>query len=434
MSTVLDELHWRGLVAESTDEAALRAELAAGPVTFYVGFDPTAPSLHIGNLVQILTARRLQRGGHRPLALVGGATGLIGDPSGKSAERALNPSAQVAEWVGRIRDQIEPFLDFDGPVAATMVNNLDWTASVSAIDFLRDVGKHFPVNRMLDRESVSARLASGGLSYTEFSYQVLQANDYLELHRRHGCVLQTGGSDQWGNITAGVDLVRRVTGHHVHALATPLLTKADGTKFGKTEGGTVWLDPALTSPYAFYQFWLGADDRDVLGWLRVFTDRDAAELAVLEEATREHPAAREAQRALADDVTLLVHGGAELARAQAAGRALFGRGDLAELDAPALAAALGTVPLVTVAAGADVPGWAELLASTGLVASRSAARRTLAEGGVYVNNRRLDPGTDPNATADAADLLHGRWVVLRRGRRTVAGVDVGPDRTDHGRA
>ncbi|MET0740277.1 MAG: tyrosine--tRNA ligase, partial [Candidatus Nanopelagicales bacterium] len=328
MTHIVDELTWRSLIALSTDEAALRAAFDAGPVTFYCGFDPTAPSLHVGNLVQILTMRRLQEAGNLPLALVGGATGLIGDPK-PNAERTLNSRQTVADWVDRIRLQIEPFLDFVGPYAARMVNNLDWTAPLSAIDFLRDVGKHFRVNRMLAKESVAARLESrDGISFTEFSYQILQGMDYLELYRRYGCLLQTGGSDQWGNLTAGVDLVHRVERASVHALATPLITKADGTKFGKTESGTVWLDPALSSPYAFYQFWLNADDRDAVSYLKVFAFRSRDQIDELEKSVVEHPAARAAQRALAEELTTMVHGEGETARVVAASRALFGQGEL----------------------------------------------------------------------------------------------------------
>jgi tyrosyl-tRNA synthetase len=421
--SVLDELHWRGLIANSTDEEALRASFAAGPVTFYAGFDPTAASLHIGHLVLILTMRRLQRAGHRPLALVGGATGLIGDPSGKSTERILNSAETVADWVQRIRSQIEPFLDFAGAHPARVVDNLEWTGPLSAIDLLRDIGKHFPVNRMLDRESVRARLESGGLSYTEFSYQLLQANDYLELHRRYGCTLQLGGSDQWGNITAGVDLIRRVTGSHVGAMATPLITKADGTKFGKTDSGTVWLDPQLTSPYAFYQFWIGTDDRVVIHYLKVFTDRSRDEIEDLEKATVDHPADRAAARVLAEDVTTLVHGAQECARVVAASRALFGQGALETLDEDTLAAAVAEAPHVRLLAGQPIPPVVELLTGTGLSPSRSAARRVLAEGGVYVNNSRVD---DEDAVPAAEDFLHGRWLILRRGKRAVAGIERSP--------
>jgi tyrosyl-tRNA synthetase len=418
VTDILDELHWRGLVAQSTDEAPLREALAAGPVTFYVGFDPTAPSLHIGHLVQVITARRLQDAGHRPLALVGGATGLIGDPKA-SGERSLNDPEQVAGWVDRLRAQIEPFLSFEGPAAARMVNNLDWTSQMSAIELLRDVGKHFSVNRMLDREAVAARLASTGISYTEFSYVLLQSNDFLELFRRHGCTLQLGGSDQWGNLTAGAELIRRAEGARSHALATPLLTKADGTKFGKTESGTVWLDPELTSPYAFFQFWLNAEDAGVGQYLRVFTFRSREEIAELERATAERPQAREAQRALARDVTTLVHGADAAAKAEDAGHALFGRGDLRELDERTLADALAELPRATVSVGQlDVP---HLLAATGIVPSISAGRRAVAEGGAYVNNVKV---TDGATAVTEDDLLHGRWLVLRRGRRTLGAVEV----------
>jgi tyrosyl-tRNA synthetase len=416
---VLDDLAWRGLIALSTDAHALRSALESGPVTYYCGFDPTAPSLHIGNLVQILTLRRLQQGGHRPIALVGGATGLVGDPSGKSAERVLNDTDVVAGWVERLRSQIEPFLDFSGANAATMVNNLDWTGPMSAIGFLRDIGKHFSVNRMLGKESVAARLESGGLSFTEFSYQILQGMDFLELYRRYGCVLQTGGSDQWGNLTAGVDLIRRVTGAGVHALATPLVTKADGTKFGKTESGTVWLDPELTTPYAFYQFWVNADDRDIANYLRVFSFRSREEIEALEKETAERPAARAAQRALAEELTTLVHGAEECARVVAASRALFGQGELGDLDERTLSAALAELPRAVV--GGELPPVVELLAETGLCPSRSAARRTIAEGGAYLNNRKV---TSEDEVPGEHELLHGRYLVLRRGKRNLAGVEL----------
>jgi tyrosyl-tRNA synthetase len=416
----LDELRWRGLVAISTDEAALRAALGAGPVTYYCGFDPTAPSLHMGNLVQLLTMRRLQEFGHHPLALVGGATGLIGDPR-MSGERVLNDRETVAAWVEKIQDQVERFLAFDGPNPARVVNNLDWTAPMSAIDFLRDVGKHFRVNRMLAKEAVSARLNSEvGISFTEFSYQLLQGMDFHQLYRRYGCTLQTGGSDQWGNLTAGTDLIHRAEGLGVHALATPLVTKADGTKFGKTEGGSVWLDAELTSPYAFYQFWLNAEDAKVGDYLRIFTFRDRAETQALAEAARERPAAREAQRALASDVTALVHGAAATRRVEEASRALFGRGDLAALDVATFTDAVAELPRASVATGLHPV--ADLLAATGLVPSKSAARRAIAEGGAYVNNAKVQ-GED--ATVGGADLLHGRWLLLRRGRRSLAAVEVG---------
>ncbi|HEY0487522.1 MAG TPA: tyrosine--tRNA ligase [Mycobacteriales bacterium] len=419
MTHILDDLQWRGLIAQSTDPGELRELLDAGPVTYYCGFDPTASSLHVGNLVQILTLRRLQRAGHRPLALVGGATGLIGDPK-PTAERTLNDRETVAGWVERIRSQITPYLDFDGDNAAVMVNNLDWTEPLSAIDFLRDIGKHFRVNRMLAKEAVSARLESdAGISFTEFAYQILQGMDFLELHRRYGCVLQTGGSDQWGNLTAGVDLVRRADGASVHALSTPLITKADGTKFGKTETGTVWLDPEMTSPYAFYQFWLNADDRDVIGYLKVFSFRSREEIEELAASHAAKPAAREAHRALAEELTALVHG--EKARDQvvAASRALFGRGDLAELEPATLGAALTEAGFAEVPEGEPLPGVAALLRDTGLVSSLSEGRRAVAEGGAYVNNVRV---TDADAPLDRATLLPGGWAVLRRGKRAIAGV------------
>ncbi len=420
---VLDDLVWRGLIADSTDRDALAQRLSAGAVTFYCGFDPTAASLHLGNLVQILTMKRLQDAGHRPIALVGGATGLIGDPK-EAGERTLNDRDTVAAWSDRIEQQLRRFLDFDGPAAAQMVNNLDWTGPLGAIGLLRDIGKHFSVNRMLDREAVAARLAAGGISYTEFSYQVLQANDYLELHRSHNCVLQTGGSDQWGNLTAGVDLVRRVTGHHVAALTTPLLVKSDGNKFGKTETGTVWLDSELTSPYAFYQFWVNADDRDVAQWLRVFSFRTRAEIEELEAATLERPQAREAQRSLAAELTTLVHGDAATDAVIAASAALFGRGDLAASDPAVLAAALseaGVVELGTVDVEPDgAVSFVNVFARTGLVNGTSAARRAIAEGGAYLNNERV---TDLERRITRDDLLHGRWLVLRRGKRSFAAAD-----------
>ncbi len=421
MTHILDELQWRGVLAQTTDPDALRAAMDAGPVTFYCGFDPTAPSLHFGNLGQLITMRRLQQAGHRPIGLVGGATGLIGDPSGRTSERVLNEAEVVESWVARIRSQVERYLDFDGPVAATMVNNLDWTAELSALDLLRDIGKHFPVNRMLDREAVSARLAAGGISYTEFSYQILQSLDFLELYRRYGCVLQTGGSDQWGNITAGVDLIRRVTAGAPHGLAhavsTTLLTKADGTKFGKTADGAVWLDPGLTSPYAFYQYFLNVDDADVPSLLRYFTFRGRDEIEDLEAQVAAQPAARAGQRVLAEDLTALVHGAVELEAAQQASRALFGQGDLAALPPGALEAALREAGLVAADPAATI---ADLLVATGLAASKGAARRTVAEGGAYLNNVRVE---DPAAVPVAADRLGGRFLVLRRGRKAFAGVE-----------
>jgi tyrosyl-tRNA synthetase len=427
VTDIIDDLSWRGLIAVHTDMEELRKALDTGIVTFYCGFDPTAPGLHIGNLVQLLTMRRLQLAGHRPIAIVGGATGLIGDPSGKSVERVLNEREVVVGWVERIRAEVGRFLDFTpGPTAALVVSNLDWTGQLTAIDLLRDIGKHFPVNQMLSREVVRTRLEAGGISYTEFSYQVLQANDYLELHNRHGVTLQTGGSDQWGNLVAGVDLIRRVTGEVVHALATPLITKPDGTKYGKTEGGAIWLSPELMSPYAFYQFWLNRADDEMPGLLRVFTFRSREEIEDLERQTAERPAGRAAQRALADDVTIGVHGAQEHARVVAASQALFGQGDLGALDEGTLAVALAEVPSVTLNA-ADVasglPSVADLMAAAGIVPSKSAGRRAITEGGAYLNNEKV---TAPDAVPSAADLLHGRFLVLRRGRRTVGGAEVGP--------
>jgi tyrosyl-tRNA synthetase len=419
VTDIIDDLTWRGLIAVSTDPDELRFALKAGVVTFYCGFDPTAPGLHIGNLVQLLTMRRLQQAGHRPIAIVGGATGLIGDPSGKSAERVLNPAEVVADWVERIRAEVSQFLDFTpGPTGATVVSNLDWTAQLSAIEFLRDIGKHFPVNQMLSREVVRARLETGGISYTEFSYQVLQANDFLELYRRHGCTLQTGGSDQWGNLISGVDLIRRVAGATVHAMATPLITKPDGTKYGKTAGDAVWLSPELMSPYAFYQWWLNRTDAEMPDLLRVFSFQSRAEIEDLEAAAAERPAARQAQRLLAEELTTLVHGAAELARAQAASQALFGQGDLRALDEGTLAAAVREVPAAEVSS-LDASTVADLMAACGIVPSKSAARRAIAEGGAYLNNAKV---TAEDAAPGDGDLLHGRFLILRRGKRTVGAV------------
>ncbi|MYV51636.1 tyrosine--tRNA ligase [Streptomyces sp. SID3212] len=419
MTDIVDELQWRGLFAQSTDEDALRKALADGPVTFYCGFDPTAASLHVGHLVQVLTVRRLQQAGHRPLALVGGATGQIGDPR-PTAERTLNDPETVAGWVGRLRSQIEPFLSFEGPNAATMVNNLDWTAGLSAIEFLRDIGKHFRVSRMLAKESIARRLESDeGISYTEFSYQLLQSMDFLELYRRYGCVLQQGGSDQWGNLTAGLDLIHRLEpGATVHALATPLMTKADGTKFGKTEGGAVWLDPEMTTPYAFYQFWLNVDDRDISTYSRILSFKDRAELKELERATAERPQARAAQRALAEELTTLVHGADQCAAVVAASRALFGQGELTDLDEATLSAALSEVPH---ARFSELGPVVDLFTEAGLAPSKSAARRTVKEGGAYVNNVKV---TDAESVPAVGDLLHGRWLVLRRGKKNLAAIEV----------
>jgi tyrosyl-tRNA synthetase len=420
VSDIIDELAWRGLIALSTDLDDLRRSLDAGQVTLYAGFDPTAASLHIGHLVQLLTMRRLQLAGHRPIGLVGGATGLIGDPSGKSAERVLNPPDVVAGWVKHIGDQVARFLDFEpGPASAVMVSNLDWTEDLSALAFLRDIGKHFPVNQMLSREVVRARLEAGGISYTEFSYQILQANDYLELYRRHGCTLQIGGSDQWGNLVSGVDLIRRMTGESVHAMATPLITKPDGTKYGKTEGEAIWLNPELMSPYAFHQYWLNRSDAEVPSLLRVFTFRSRAEIEELEREIAERPAARTAQRVLADDMTTLVHGEEETARAKAAALALFGQADLRELDEKTLAAALDEAEHARIdRVGASV---VDLMAASGIAKTKSDARRVIEEGGAYLNNVKVP---DVAAVPDESDFLHGRFLVLRRGKRTVGGIEL----------
>ena len=418
---VLDDLDWRGLIAQSTDIDVLRKDLAADPITLYCGFDPTAESLHAGNLLQLTTLRRFQLFGHRPIALAGGATGLIGDPSGRSSERDFVTKDEVTARLERIKPQLEKFLDFSGG-KALLANNLDWTEDLSALDFLREVGKHFSVNVMLARESVSARLEGGGISYTEFSYMLLQSYDFLELYRRHGCRMQTGGSDQWGNIVAGLDLIRRVEGGSGHALTTPLVTSAAGEKFGKsTGGGRLWLDPELTSPYAFYQYWINVDDRDVGAYLRLFTFLSREEIEELDRATAERPQARAAQRRLAQELTTLVHGAGETERVEAASRALFGQGELGELDASTLAAALAEAPHARVEG--PLPGVADLLALTGLDASKSAGRRTVAEGGAYVNNQRA---SDPDEVPAVGELLHGRWLVLRKGKRNIAGVEVAP--------
>ncbi|MDR3107923.1 MAG: tyrosine--tRNA ligase [Bifidobacteriaceae bacterium] len=411
------ELTWRGLIAQSTDPAALAKHFQDQPVTYYCGFDPSAPSLHIGNLVQILTLRRIQRAGHYPLAVVGGATGLIGDPK-MTGERTLNAPETVAGWVDRIRGQIAPLLDFEGRYAARMVNNLDWTKELSAIDLLRGVGQYFRLSTMLAKESVARRLASDqGISFTEFSYQVLQALDYRELYRRYGCTLQTGGNDQWGNLLSGVELIHKAEAQNVHAFTTPLITKADGTKFGKTESGTVWLDPVMTTPYAFYQFWLGQADADAPGYLKVFTFRSSEEISELAAATRERPQDRAAQKALASDVTTLVHGRAATKGAADAAAALFGTGSLDALDAATLASAVADLPAAKLPQADGDWTVVGVLAASGIEKSKGAARRTLASGGVYLNNRKV---TDPEATLTSADFLHGRFALLRRGRKTLA--------------
>lgn len=418
-ANVLDDLEWRGLVAHSTDRDALHQHLGQGSVRYYVGFDPTAPSLHMGNLVQILTARRLQDAGHTPYLLVGGATGLIGDPR-DSGERVLNTLDTVKEWVDRLRAQLEPFLSFEGDNAATMVNNYDWTASLSTIDFLRDVGKHFPVNRMLARDTVKRRLESG-ISYTEFSYVLLQSMDYLNLYRDHGITLQFGGSDQWGNLTSGAELVRRSAGGHAHAFATPLITKADGTKYGKSEGGALWLDPEMLSPYGFYQFWLNVEDAKVGELLRVFTFLSREEIESLEAQSAEKPFLRLGQKALAAHVTALVHGEDETRRIEEASAALFGGGDLGALSGTTLAAALREAGSVTSPATGERAGIVDLFVQAGLAKSKGEARRTIGEGGAYLNNVRV---TDPDYVPGPDDAVGGSWLVLRRGKKNLAGVEL----------
>jgi tyrosyl-tRNA synthetase len=415
--TLLDDLVWRGMIAHATDLGALREALTVGSVRFYVGFDPTAPSLHMGNLLQLITARRLQNAGHTPYILVGGATGMIGDPR-ESAERVLNSLDTVKDWSDRVRRQVEPFVSFEGPNAATIVNNYDWTASLSTIDFLREIGKHFPVNRMLQRDVVARRLESG-ISYTEFSYVLLQSMDFLNLYRDHGVTLQHGATDQWGNITAGVDLIRRTDGGQAHAFVTPLITKPDGTKYGKTEAGALWLDPEMMSPYAFHQFWLNVDDAQVGGMLRGFTFLAQAEIETLEAETQEKPWLRSGQKRLADEVTTLVHGRDETESAKAAAAALFGGGDLHDLSAATLTAALREAGSTSVRELVPV---IDLLVESGLAKSKGDARRTISEGGAYLNNVRVE---DPDALPAASDLIGGSWLVLRRGKKQFAGVEVG---------
>jgi tyrosyl-tRNA synthetase len=417
---ILDELNWRGLIAQSTDLDALADEAARGPITLYAGFDPTAPSLHAGHLVPLLALRRFQRAGHRPVVLAGGATGLIGDPR-ETGERVLNTAETVQEWTGRIRGQLERFVDFDSsPTGAIVENNLEWTSAMSAIELLRDVGKHFSVNVMLDRDTIRRRLDGEGISYTEFSYMLLQANDYVELHQRHRCVLQIGGSDQWGNIIAGVRLVRQKLAASVHALTVPLVTAADGTKFGKsTGGGNLWLDPEMTTPYAWYQYFVNTADADVIRYLRWFTFLTTDELSELDEITAARPQERAAQRRLARELTTLVHGEQATEAVEHASRALFGRGELTRLDEGTLRAALRETSIAELKPGTP-DGIVDLLVASGLAQSKGAARRTIAEGGVSVNNAKID---DEDWAPQPTDFLHGRWLVLRRGKRNIAGVE-----------
>ncbi|MDP4864153.1 MAG: tyrosine--tRNA ligase [Candidatus Nanopelagicaceae bacterium] len=418
---LLDDLTWRGSIAQSTDRAELEKYLSSPGASLYLGFDPTAPSLHIGNLVALTLLRRFQLAGYKPIALVGGATGLVGDPSGRSAERSLNEAELVADWVDRIRKQLEGFLDFTGKNAAIMANNLDWTAPVSAIEFLRDIGKHFSVNQMLARDSVASRLESGGISYTEFSYQVMQAFDYLELFRRHNCALQIGGSDQWGNIVAGVDLIRRVEAKSAHALTIPLLAKADGTKFGKTADGAIWLDPTMTSAYALFQFFLNSDDRDVEQLLKTFSFKSRQELEVLFESLKTNPGAREAHRELAREVTTLLHGADQAQKVEAAAKALFGQGEIRDLDIETLKSALAELPKASINKAAEIPSWVDLVTSSGVVESKSAARRVIKEGGAYLNNEKI---TGEDFTPKSSDLLHGQFLLLRKGKRDLVAVEI----------
>lgn len=418
---LLADLEWRGLIAQSTDRKELEAALAK-PISVYLGVDPTAPSMHLGNLVVFLVLRRFQLAGHRPIALVGGATGLVGDPSGKNDERTLNESKVVADWVAKIRKQVEKVLDFkDKKASARLVNNLDWTKGVSALELLRDIGKHFSVNQMLAKDSVASRLSSTGISYTEFSYQVLQAFDYLELYRREGCRLQIGGSDQWGNIVAGLDLIRKVEGGGAHALTIPLLAKSDGSKFGKTASGAIWLDESMTSAYEFFQFWLNSDDADLPKLLKVFSMKDRSEIERLIAAHNTNPGAREAHRALAQEMTTLIHGAKMANAVEEAAKALFGQAELGQLDLKTLDSALAQLPKTTIKKGEPFPTWVDLLAATGVVESKSAARRIVKEGGGYLNNKKVE---SEDFTPSKTDLLHGKYLLLRKGKRDLAAVEV----------
>ncbi|GAA1462536.1 tyrosine--tRNA ligase [Williamsia maris] len=419
MSTdIIDELQWRGLIAQSTDLDEVRAAAAAGVLTLYAGFDPTGPSLHAGHLVPLLTLKRFQAAGHRPVVLAGGATGMIGDPR-DVGERTMQTADTVRDWASRIDAQLQRFVSIDdSATGAVVANNLDWTGELSVVDFLRDIGKHFPVNVMLARDTIKRRLDGDGISYTEFSYLLLQANDFVELHRRFGCTLQIGGSDQWGNIIAGVDLGRRVEGASLHAITVPLVTAADGTKFGKsTGGGSLWLDPEMTSPYAWYQYFVNTADADVVRYLRWFTFLDRDEIDDLEKQTVEAPHQRAAQRRLAAEMTTLVHGEANTASVQTASQALFGRAELTELDEQTLTGALSETQVVEYPSDAT-PTIVELLVAAGLSESNKAARRAIGEGGAYVNNEKV---TDPEWTASASAQLAGGWLVLRRGKKSVAG-------------
>ena len=420
-NALLADLEWRGLIAQSTERKELE-QLLAKPTTLYLGIDPTAPSMHLGNLVVFLVLRRFQLAGHQPIALVGGATGLVGDPSGKNDERILNEEKTVSEWVAKIKKQVEKVLDFkDQKAAAKLVNNLDWTKPVSALEFLRDIGKHFSVNQMLAKDSVANRLATVGISYTEFSYQVLQSFDYLELYRRHDCKLQIGGSDQWGNIVAGLDLIRKVEGGGAHALTVPLLTKSDGSKFGKTAAGAIWLDDQMTSAYEFFQFWLNSEDADLPKLLKVFSMKSRAEIEELIQAVETDPGARQAHRELAREMTTLIHGAGMAKKVEEAAKALFGQGEISDLELSTLDAALGQLPKTTIKKGHAFPSWIELLVATGVVDSKSAARRIVNEGGAYLNNKRVE---NEDFTPSKSDLLQGKYLLLRKGKRDLAAVEI----------
>ena len=409
---IFEELQWRGLIAVSTDEQKLKEVLNSSSISFYCGFDPTAASLHLGNLVQLLTMRRLQLAGHKPLCLVGGATGLIGDPK-PNAERQLNTKETVSEWVEKLQQQTSRFLSTEGENASQLVNNLDWTGKLSAIDLLRDVGKYFRVGKMLSKDAVSARLNSeAGISYTEFSYQILQGNDFLELYRRYGCVMQTGGSDQWGNLTAGADLIHYAEQKSVHLLATPLITNADGQKFGKSEGNAVWLDAEMTSPYAFYQFWLNVMDADVIKLLKIFTFLPKEEIDALESEVAEKPFLRSAQKRLAFEVTSLVHSEDVASKVRDVSQALFGSEELSQLDGSTLRSAASNLPTANGAGLDDLP---QALVATGLVTSLGAARRAISEGGVYLNNQKVD-----SEQLDKTQLLPGNLMIIRRGKKNLA--------------
>ena len=420
-NALLEDLEWRGLIAQSTDRKELESALTK-PISLYLGVDPTAPSMHLGNLVVFLVLKRFQLAGHRPIALVGGATGLVGDPSGKNDERTLNEEKIVAEWVSKMRKQVEKILDFeDKEVSAKLVNNLDWTKSISALELLRDIGKHFSVNQMLAKDSVATRLSSSGISYTEFSYQVLQAYDYLELYRRDQCKLQIGGSDQWGNIVAGLDLIRKVDGGSAHALTVPLFAKSDGSKFGKTASGAIWLDESMTSAYEFFQFWLNSDDADMPKLLKVFSMKSKAEIEELIEKVKTNPGAREAHRELAREMTAMIHGQVMAKSVEEAAKALFGQGEIGDLDLKTLDSALSQLPKTTIKKGDPYPTWVDLLAATGVVESKSAARRIVKEGGGYLNNKKVE---SEDFTPSKADLLHGKYLLLRKGKRDLAAVEV----------